>query len=286
MLPRPMSQRPPSPHERPSTINEALERTAHALRMQRPAEAERLASDVLKSNRTNILAARLLGEALLLQDRPQEAINPLQRAARRSQDPAIETLLARALANSGRGDEALDRLRQATARRPPYPLAFLELGDQLGKIGRFDEALAVFEDGLALTPDAAVLRIGLGFLHLNRNDRARARSLFLAVRVAAPERHDALVALALVMTLDGEYAAGADLYRRALDLRPDDAMTRVRLGKCLLEMGERKAGEAVLRVAVGGVAQRTGPAIMALAATPHGRFFLRPSAAAKFLQAN
>lgn len=253
--------------------------------MQRHAEAERLAADVLKSNRTNVLAARYLGEALLLQDRPQEAIVPLQRAARRSQDPAIETLLARALAEAGRKDDALDRLRQATARRPPYPLAFLELGDQLGKIGRSDEALAVFEEGLALTPDAAVLRIGLGFLHLSRNDRGKARGLFAAVRTSAPERRDALVALAHVMTLDGEYAAAADLYRRALELWPDDAMTRIRLGKCLLEMGERKAGEAAVRAAVGGVAQRTGPAIMALAATPHGRFFLRPSAAAKFLRA-
>lgn len=280
-----MSQRPPSPPERPGSIGEALERAALALRMQRHAEAERLAADVLKSNRTNVLAARYLGEALLLQDRPQEAIVPLQRAARRSQDPAIETLLARALAEAGRKDDALDRLRQATARRPPYPLAFLELGDQLGKIGRSDEALAVFEEGLALTPDAAVLRIGLGFLHLSRNDRGKARGLFAAVRTSAPERRDALVALAHVMTLDGEYAAAADLYRRALELWPDDAMTRIRLGKCLLEMGERKAGEAAVRAAVGGVAQRTGPAIMALAATPHGRFFLRPSAAAKFLRA-
>lgn len=280
-----MSQRPPSPPERPGSIGEALERAALALRMQRHAEAERLAADVLKSNRTNVLAARYLGEALLLQDRPQEAIVPLQRAARRSQDPAIETLLARALAEAGRKDDALDRLRQATARRPPYPLAFLELGDQLGKIGRSDEALAVFEEGLALTPDAAVLRIGLGFLHLSRNDRGKARGLFAAVRTSAPERRDALVALAHVMTLDGEYAAAAELYRRALELWPDDAMTRIRLGKCLLEMGERKAGEAAVRAAVGGVAQRTGPAIMALAATPHGRFFLRPSAAAKFLRA-
>jgi tetratricopeptide (TPR) repeat protein len=252
--------------------------------MQRLDEAERLAGGVLKSDRGNVPAAQVLGQALLLQNRAEEAIDPLRRAARRSNDPAIETLLARALADAGRAEEALDQLRQATARRPPYPLAFLELGDQLGKVGRFDEGVAVFESGLALAPDAAVLRIGLGYLHLHRNERAKARGLFLQVRAAAPERHDALVALASVLALDGEYAAAADLYRQALGQRPDDAATRIGLGACLLEMGERDAGEATLRAATGGAAQMAGPAITALAAASHGRFFLRPSAAAKFLR--
>jgi tetratricopeptide (TPR) repeat protein len=281
-----MPKRPPSPHDRPSTIQEALERAALALRAQRFDEAERLAEGVLKSNRSSLPAAQLLGQTRLLQGRPQAAIEPLHRAARRSQDPVIETLLARALADAGRRDEALGHLRQATERRPPYPLAFVELGDLLGKLGRLDEALAVFEAGLALAPDAAILRIGLGHLHLNRNDRAAARALFAQVRTAAPERHDAKVALANVLVLEGEYAAAADLYRLALEMRPDDAVTRISLGKCLLEMDERGAGEAALREATRDGASAAGLAIAALAATSHGRFFLRPSAAAKFLGAD
>jgi Tfp pilus assembly protein PilF len=126
--------------------------------------------------------------------------------------------------------------------------------------------------------------MGLGYLHVKRNDRAEGRALFSQVLAAAPGRHDTLVALARVMALDGEYAAAADLYRRALGLQPDDAAMRVSLGKCLLEMGEREAGEATLRTAARGTAQLAGPAITALAAAPHGRFFLRPSAVAKFLR--
>ena len=252
--------------------------------MQRLDEAERLASDVLKSNRGNVAAAEIFGRALLMQNRPGEAIDPLQRAARRSNDPAIETLLAAALAAAGRNDEALDQLRQTTARRPPFPPAFIELGGQLNKLGRFDEGIAVLESGLALAPDVLDLRMGLGHLHAKRNDRAQALTLFLQVLAAAPGRHEALVALAKVMALDGEYAGAADLYRRALGLQPDDAATRINLGKCLLEMGERETGEAKLRAATRGTAQLAGPALTALAAAPHGRFFLRPSAAAKFLR--
>jgi predicted Zn-dependent protease len=279
-----MSKRPSSSPERSSSIDQALEKAILAFRMQRPDEAERLAADVLKSNRGNVLAAQLLARALLMQNRPDEAIDPLQRAARRSDDPAIETLLGAALGAAGRHDEAFGQLRRTTARRPPFLPAFLELGGRLGDIGRFDEAVVALESGLALAPDAADLRMGLGYLHVKRNDRAKARALFLQVLAAAPGRHDALVALAKVMVLDGEYAAAADLYRRALGLQPDDTATRINLGKCQLEMGDREAGEATLRAATRRAAQLAGPAITALAAAPHGRFFLRPSAVAKFLR--
>jgi Flp pilus assembly protein TadD len=67
------------------------------------------------------------------------------------------------------------------------------------------------------------------------------------------------------MALDGDYAAAADLFRRALGLRPDDAMSRNNLGLCLLEMGEREAGEASLRAAAHGAPQMAGLALTSLA---------------------
>jgi tetratricopeptide (TPR) repeat protein len=180
-------------------------------------------------------------------------------------------------------DDTVAALRAACARRPADPRAFLELGDLLGRLGRYNEAVAIFEEGLALEPRAIVLRVGLGYVHLNRNDRAAARDQFLQVRAAAPGRYDGMVGLAHVMALGGEYAAAAELYRRALELQPDNALTRLSLGKCLLEMGDRANGEAALRAAAVGAPERVWPAITALAATPRGRVFLRPSAAARFL---
>lgn len=280
-----MSKRPPglTAPQRPNSSNPALERAIHTLRMSRPDEAERLAERVLKSDRGNSLAAQVLGRALVMQDRAVEAIVPLERAARRSDDPALDTQLAAALAAAGRIDEALDLFRRTTARRPPFPPAFLELGGQLSRIGRLEEAAAVLEQGLALTPDVLDLQMELGFVHLKRNQRPAARTMFLQVRAAAPERHDALLALAKVIALDGEYADAADLYRRALGLRPDDAVTRNNLASCQLEMGERDLGETSLRAVAGAAPQLAGMAITSLAAASHGRFFLRPSAAAKFL---
>jgi predicted Zn-dependent protease len=278
-----MPKAPPSVQARPGPHSAAIEAAEQALRIGRPDEAERLARQVLKSERVNVLAGRLLGTALLMQDRPAEAVEPLQRAARRSGDPAIETLLARALAGAARTEAALTQLRQATSRRPPLPQAFLELGDQLAALARFEVAAAAYEAGLALAPEAQVLRVGLAYLRLRLGDRARARALFEAVRAAAPDRRDAQVGLAAVLAQDGAWAEAAELYRAALEARPDDAATRIELARSLLEMGQREAGEAALRIAAGADPRLTGQAALALAATPRGRLFLHPSAAARFL---
>jgi len=68
-----------------------------------------------------------------------------------------------------------------------------------------------------------------------------------------------------------------------LALRPDDAMTRADFSTCLLEIGERAAGEANLRLALRGRPQMIGRATYALVKASHGRFFFRPSAVARFL---
>jgi Tfp pilus assembly protein PilF len=278
-----MSKHRPHTPARPGAASRALEGAIFALRMQRPYEAEQIAADLLKANRNDARAAQVLGQALLMQNRAGEAITPLERAVR-SEDPAAETLLAMALAASGQREKALEQLRRTTARRPPYPPAFLEHGGLLAKLTRFDDAIAVLESGIALAPDALELRIELGFVHLKRNDRAKARALWSEVLATAPERRDTRVALAKVMVLDGEYGAAADMFRHTLGLRPDDAMSRNNLGACLLELGQRDAGEASIRAAASGAPQLTGLAITSLASASHGRFFLRPSAAAKFLR--
>jgi Flp pilus assembly protein TadD len=278
-----MSKRPPPPH-RPSASDHALERATLALQMRRPNEAEWIAADVLKANRGHVVAATILGRALMMQNRAGEAIAPLERAARRSGDPGIETLLAAALGAAGRRDEALDQLRKTTARRPAFAPAFLEHAGQLARTGKLDEAVVVLERGLTLAPEAIDLQKDLALLLLKRNDRARARAILLHVLAAVPGRPDVLAGLAQVMHLDGEYAAAADVYRRVLALQPDDTITRADLGRCLLEMGERDMGEANIRMATGGRPQMIGRAVMSLAAASHGRFFLRPSAAVKFLR--
>jgi Flp pilus assembly protein TadD len=261
-----------------------LERAALALRLHQFNEAERLAAEILRASRTDTAAVSVLARSLMAQNRGAEAIPHLEKAARRSSDAGIETLLGAALGSAGRRVEAIEQLRQTTARRPPFTPAFQELAGQLANAGRLEEAIAAVESGLALAPENIDLRLDLARLHLYQNERGRARAVLLIAREAAPARPEILTALARVLLLDGEYASAADICRHALALRPDDAMTRADLAACLLEMGERDAGESSLRTAMRGGPQMLGRASHALVASSHGRFFFRPSAFAKFLQ--
>jgi len=262
---------------------QALDRASLALRMGQFAEAERLAAEVLKASRTDTTALSILARALLAQNRGAEAIAPLEKAARRSGDPGIETLLGAALGGAGRRSEAIEQLRRTTARRPPFLPAYQELAGQLAKDGSFDEAVTAIGSALELAPQSIDLQLDLARLHLHRNERDKARAILSKAREAVPGRFDILTEFARVLLLDGEYAAAADAYRQVLAHRPDDAMTRADLAACLLEMGKRDEGEASLRSALRGQPQILGRATFALVHSSHGRFFFRKSAVAKFL---
>ena len=111
-----MGRIPSRPHQGASEIEAELQWASAAIDRGQPHDAERLARNVLGRIPQHPSALHLLGCALLLQGHPRQAVAPLERAARASQDPTIETQLAIALRQSGRMDDALIRLRRATKR--------------------------------------------------------------------------------------------------------------------------------------------------------------------------
>lgn len=264
-------------------IAQALQQASFALRMRDFCLAEQVATKILKSNRTESNAVLILAHALLGQGRAEDAVAPLERAVRRGNNPAIETLLGHSLCGSRRVNEGIELLRRTAARRPPHIPAFQELAGQLAKIGELDEAIKIIETGIALAPASIDLKVDLGRLCLEGHERAKALAVLKAARDAAPERSDVLTELARALLLDGEFAESAKSYRQALALRSDDMLSRTNLAICLMEMGERAGGEAALRDVLRGRPVLLGRAAFALASSSHGRFFFRPSAAAKFL---
>ncbi len=90
-----------------------------------------MASEVLKASRTDAAAVAMLAQALIAQNRGDEAVAPLEKVVRRSSDAGLETLLGAALGNSGRREDAIAQLRRTAARRPPFPPAVQELAGQL-----------------------------------------------------------------------------------------------------------------------------------------------------------
>ena len=263
---------------------QALQEAIQALRGRQFARAEQIAASILRTAKTDRAALLVHAHALLGQQRASEAVAPLEKAILRGSDPELETLLGAALCESRRGADGIAQLRKTAARRPPFLPAFQELAGRLAKSAELTEAIKVIEDALALAPDSVDLKLDLGRLCLQANDRARARANLVAAREAAPGRPDILVELAWVQFLDGDYAEAAGTYKHALGLRPEDTQTRANLAMCLMEMGDSAGAEAALRTVVRGRPHLLSRAAYTMVVSSHGRFFFRPSDAAKFLQ--
>jgi len=271
-------------NERQRAQAEALQRARLAIENDRAAEAERLAGGILDANSGHLEATKILGYALVMQGRAEEAVDPLEKAARTSRDPEVETQLAIALRQAGDSDKALTWLKRAIKRVPPFAPAFHELGYVLHSLGRSAEAVAVLRQGLAAAPMMTDMAIQLGFVCYAINDRANAGAAFAHALSINPTHPEAIQGLGTVLMDRGDFARAAELFRGALSANADDTPARIALGNCLLELGDKDGGLACLRAASARGPEFYGKVFRALLHSGHGRFWLHPSSAAKFLK--
>ncbi len=275
---------PKSRAQEAAAIEETLQRAMSAIQSQRPADAARLAQEVLKRNPSHPNALHFFGYALLMQERANEAIAPLEKAFRALRDPAIETQLAIALRKAGRTDDALNRLTRAAKRVPVFPAAIHELGYLLNSLGRTDEAIDVLKSGIEAAPWMVDLPLMLGWVFHARNDSASAKAAFARALGVAPNHPDALYGMGLVLMDAGEFAPASDYFQQALRSNPSDQQSRLYLGACLLELRQAGTASACLRLATRGGPDFYGKALKVLSSSSRGRFWLRPTAAAKFFR--
>ncbi|HEY2527015.1 MAG TPA: tetratricopeptide repeat protein [Xanthobacteraceae bacterium] len=264
--------------------DDALQRAMLALNSGRPREAEAIVGAVLKADPRHLRALHIFGTAQLMLGHTEEAVAALEQAARGRHDAEIDTILAIALRQAGRSDEAYARLKQAIKRRPPYAVAYHELGCLLFSLGRYDEAIATFRDGLAVAPMMPELSIQLGNVFLRCRNCAEARTAFARALDISPHSPEALFGMAKSHQEVGENQEAAEYFRRYLMGRPDDSAAWLNLGHCLLELGDRETGYGCFRTAARGDAKRFGTALTSLAASARGRFWLKQSAAERFLR--
>lgn len=237
-----------------------------------------------KGDPRHVRALHIFGCALLMQGRAGDAIAPLEAAARDSRTPEIETALATALHRAGRSDDALARLKRTTKRYPSYAVVFRELGYLLSKMERYDQAITALSHALELAPMMPDLAIQLGLVFLQHRDFVQARGAFMKALSISPDLPDALFGMAKTYQEVGENEAAAGYFRQCLMKRPNDAETLTSLGHCLLELGQLDAGYDCFRMAARGNSKRYGNALTSLAASARGRFWLKPSAASRYLR--
>jgi tetratricopeptide (TPR) repeat protein len=264
------------------TIEQTLQRAMGAIQNQRPDEAARLAQEVLKAEPRQPRALHLFGYAMLMQERPGEALDPLEAAFKALREPDIETQIAIALRKLGRTDDALSRLMRAAKRKPVFPAVFHELGYTLHTLGRNDEAIEALTRGIEAAPMMVELHLLLGWIYYDRGDGPKAKAAFGRVAAINPNHPDAHYCAGLALIDIGDVAQAAEHFRAALRGNPSDQQSRLRFGACLLELGDTAA--ACLRLVTRGGADFYGNALKTLVTSGRGRFWLQPSEAAKFFK--
>jgi len=266
------------------SVEAALQRALTALNTRRPQEAEQIARNILSANPRHVGTLRVIGYALLMQNRFTDAIAMLEPIARSLHNAEFDTQLGVALRGAGRNDEALARLKRAIKRKPPHAGAFLELGTLQIASQDYGTAIETLKLGLEIAPMLIDLSLQLGFVQLRVRDFNSAKASFSRVLNLAPASPDALYGLASAHQELGENGEAIGFLRRCLVAQPQHWDAWLSLGQCLLETGQRQAGYECFRTVARGDARRTGNTLASLVKSPRGRFWIRPSAAKQFLR--
>ncbi|MGQ0538650.1 MAG: tetratricopeptide repeat protein [Gemmatimonadaceae bacterium] len=145
--------------------------------------------------------------------------------------------------------------------------------------GKYDEALSVLREGLAIYPNSVELHVGVGYARLARDEFAWARKAFEQALVLDAEHEDALAGLGETLLRFGEAEAAIKSFRKTLELGyEDDLELMLQIGRALFREGfvdesreffdaaVRQAPESAEAVALVGYAQhRLGNDVAAIA---------------------
>ncbi len=113
-----------------------------------------------------------------------------------------------------------------------------ERAHQLYNEGRYDDALAILNEGLTLYPHSVDLRVGSGYAQLAREEFAWSRRSFDAALALEPEHEDALAGLGEVLLRLGERDAALAAFERVLTLGlHDDHELMLQIGRALFREG-------------------------------------------------
>jgi tetratricopeptide (TPR) repeat protein len=134
------------------------------------------------------------------------------------------------LAQLARYDEAIASFQQAVALAPESRDARLNLGLALRKLGRTEEAIAALQELTAAFPDAAEAHVALGGIHHDAGRAAEARAAFERALSGGPTDVDALAGLAAIAHDEGRFEEAEAFLRRVLEMRPSDSTALTNLG--------------------------------------------------------
>jgi cytochrome c-type biogenesis protein CcmH/NrfG len=133
-------------------------------------------------------------------------------------------------------------------------------------------------------PTSVELSLDLGRFYLIRADARNAKIAFARALVNASRDPRALHGSALALLYEGELERAIERFRQVLAIQPDHPSAQLELAHCLLQLGRSEDAVATLQAMVRAAPHQYGKALKALVSAGRGRFWIRPSAAARFLK--
>lgn len=167
--------------------------------------------------------------------------------------PEDELYLAIAqVSQSSNLKEGIARLTAALEKyRPERSEYYLQLGDALANVGRFGEALPVYEEAVRREPEsvAALERMGICLAALRQYPRAEA--IFDHALKLRPASGEIWLQLGLARAGAGRIGDAIAAFQKASDIDPDLVEAYNSEGAMEFESGDAIQGEAALRKAIG-----------------------------------
>jgi tetratricopeptide (TPR) repeat protein len=233
------------------SASQAERRAAYAqalanLRAGRAQTAEHQLRAIQAEAPGEVNSLRLLGVALLDQDKVSPAIETLERAVHAAPEfwPA-RTDLARAYRRGGRLTEAREELRRTVAAAPGLEAAWLAYGDVLVDLEKYPDAKFAYERARLADPHCR--RIEEASAALVAEDRKTAELIFRDILKTDPAHVAALCGLAAVSLTVSRAADAERLLRHALKQSAHLPLTWRGLCQALADLGRFPEAEAAVR---------------------------------------
>ena len=179
-----------------------------------------------------------LGNALIRQGHPEEAIPHLRRAVELDPHLALpHNNLGSALFRMGRAEESLPCFEEAVKLDPADATAYYNMGTALMKLGRTEKALACFREAIKLDANGAAAYTNVGSALLEQGHPEEAIACLKQAIQLDPTLATAYSDLGSALGQLGRSEEALRCFEEAVKLDPADAAACYNLGTALMKMG-------------------------------------------------
>jgi predicted Zn-dependent protease len=227
-------------------LRAAYSQALQALRMGHAQAAERQLRGIQSAAPGDVNGLRLLGSALLAQDKVLPAIETLEPVVAAAPNFWLaRTDLARAYRACGRLEAAREQLRTVVAAVPGLDTAWLAYGDVLVDLEKYPDAKVAYERARLTDPQRQ--RIEQATAAMLAEDRKTAESIFRDILKADAGHVAALCGLAAISLTVSRGGDALRLLRHALKQSAHLPLARRGLCQTLVDLGRLTEAEAAVR---------------------------------------